>query len=228
VHTQGQLKQHEIDGTKAGHGGGRIGPRVVERGVDGRDRTGVCAGSGLLKGVLGPERLAARQHVTVDGAQVRNQGVIEAGVEVEPTADGLIVRRDPTQRLKAVNITTEIYPGFATDLQAQFMALMTTAEGTSTIRETIFENRFMHVPELVRMGADIELQGNVAICRDTEQLKGAQVMATDLRASASLVLAGFVAEGSTIVDRIYHIDRGYEDIEQKLQGLGGRIERIKG
>ena len=105
-------------------------------------------------------------------------------------------------------------------MQAQFTVLNAVAKGTGMVTETIFENRFMHVPELVRMGADIELQGNVAICRDTQQLKGAQVMATDLRASASLVLAGFVAEGSTIVDRIYHIDRGYEDIEHKLQGLG--------
>ncbi|HHQ5453070.1 TPA: UDP-N-acetylglucosamine 1-carboxyvinyltransferase [Aeromonas veronii] len=151
----------------------------------------------------------------------------EAGALIEKGEDWITL--DMTGRtLKPVTIKTAPYPAFPTDMQAQFTVLNAAAKGTGMVTETIFENRFMHVPELVRMGADIELQGNVAICRDTEQLKGAQVMATDLRASASLVLAGFVAEGSTIVDRIYHIDRGYEDIEQKLQGLGGRIERIKG
>ncbi|MFQ1790891.1 UDP-N-acetylglucosamine 1-carboxyvinyltransferase [Aeromonas veronii] len=151
----------------------------------------------------------------------------EAGALIEKGEDWLTL--DMTGRtLKPVTIKTAPYPAFPTDMQAQFTVLNAVAKGTGMVTETIFENRFMHVPELVRMGADIELQGNVAICRDSEQLKGAQVMATDLRASASLVLAGFVAEGSTIVDRIYHIDRGYEDIEQKLQGLGGRIERIKG
>ncbi|WP_421232463.1 UDP-N-acetylglucosamine 1-carboxyvinyltransferase [Aeromonas jandaei] len=151
----------------------------------------------------------------------------EAGALIEKGEDWITL--DMTGRtLKPVTIKTAPYPAFPTDMQAQFTVLNAVAQGTGMITETIFENRFMHVPELVRMGADIELQGNVAICRDTVQLKGAQVMATDLRASASLVLAGFVAEGSTIVDRIYHIDRGYENIEQKLQGLGGRIERIKG
>ena len=151
----------------------------------------------------------------------------EAGALIEKGEDWITL--DMTGRtLKPVTIKTAPYPAFPTDMQAQFTVLNAVAKGTGMVTETIFENRFMHVPELVRMGADIELQGNVAICRDTEQLKGAQVMATDLRASASLVPAGFVAEGSTIVDRIYHIDRGYEDIEQKLQGLGGRIERIKG
>ena len=150
----------------------------------------------------------------------------EAGALIEKGEDWITL--DMTGRtLKPVTIKTAPYPAFPTDMQAQFTVLNAVAKGTGMVTETIFENRFMHVPELVRMGADIELQGNVAICRDTEQLKGAQVMATDLRASASLVLAGFVAEGSTIVDRIYHIDRGYEDIEHKLQGLGGRIERIK-
>ncbi|HDO1368579.1 TPA: UDP-N-acetylglucosamine 1-carboxyvinyltransferase [Aeromonas veronii] len=151
----------------------------------------------------------------------------EAGALIEKGEDWITL--DMTGRtLKPVTIKTAPYPAFPTDMQAQFTVLNAVAKGTGMVTETIFENRFMHVPELVRMGADIELQGNVAICRDTAQLKGAQVMATDLRASASLVLAGFVAEGSTIVNRIYHIDRGYEDIEQKLQGLGGRIERIKG
>lgn len=151
----------------------------------------------------------------------------EAGALIEKGEDWITL--DMTGRtLKPVTIKTAPYPAFPTDMQAQFTVLNAVAKGTGMVTETIFENRFMHVPELVRMGADIELQGNVAICRDAQQLKGAQVMATDLRASASLVLAGFVAEGTTIVDRIYHIDRGYEDIEQKLQGLGGCIERIKG
>ncbi|WP_421201485.1 UDP-N-acetylglucosamine 1-carboxyvinyltransferase [Aeromonas enteropelogenes] len=151
----------------------------------------------------------------------------EAGALIEKGEDWITL--DMTGRtLKPVTIKTAPYPAFPTDMQAQFTVLNAVAQGTGMVTETIFENRFMHVPELVRMGADIELQGNVAICRDAQQLKGAQVMATDLRASASLVLAGFVAEGATIVDRIYHIDRGYEDIEQKLQGLGGCIERIKG
>ncbi|MDX7837492.1 UDP-N-acetylglucosamine 1-carboxyvinyltransferase [Aeromonas caviae] len=150
----------------------------------------------------------------------------EAGALIEKGNDWITL--DMTGRtLKPVTIKTAPYPAFPTDMQAQFTVLNAVAQGTGMVTETIFENRFMHVPELVRMGADIELQSNVAICRDTQQLKGAQVMATDLRASASLVLAGFVAEGATIVDRIYHIDRGYEDIEHKLQGLGGRIERIK-
>ncbi|MFH7525639.1 UDP-N-acetylglucosamine 1-carboxyvinyltransferase [Aeromonas enteropelogenes] len=151
----------------------------------------------------------------------------EAGALIEKGEDWITL--DMTGRtLKPVTIKTAPYPAFPTDMQAQFTVLNAVAQGTGMVTETIFENRFMHVPELVRMGADIELQGNVAICRDAQQLKGAQVMATDLRASASLVLAGFVAEGATIVDRIYHIDRGYEDIEQKLQGLGGCIERTKG
>ena len=150
----------------------------------------------------------------------------EAGALIEKGEDWISL--DMTGRpLKPVTIKTAPYPAFPTDMQAQFTVLNAVAKGTGMVTETIFENRFMHVPELVRMGADIELQGNVAICRDTEQLKGAQVMATDLRASASLVLAGFVAEGTTMVERIYHIDRGYEDIEHKLQGLGGCIERIK-
>ncbi|MGL5948106.1 MAG: UDP-N-acetylglucosamine 1-carboxyvinyltransferase [Aeromonas sp.] len=150
----------------------------------------------------------------------------EAGAGISKGKDWITL--DMTGRtLKPVSIKTAPYPAFPTDMQAQFTVLNAVAQGTGMLTETIFENRFMHVPELVRMGADIELQGNVAICRDSKGFKGAQVMATDLRASASLVLAGFVAEGETIVDRIYHIDRGYEHIEQKLHGLGGRIERIK-
>lgn len=130
------------------------------------------------------------------------------------------------QRPKSVNIKTAPHPGFPTDMQAQFVALNCIAQGTGVVTETIFENRFMHVPELQRMGASIELEANSAVCKGKETLKGAQVMATDLRASASLVIAGLVADGDTLVDRIYHLDRGYEKIEQKLNKLGAHIERI--
>jgi len=129
--------------------------------------------------------------------------------------------------LKAVNIRTLPYPAFPTDMQAQFMVLNSVAQGTATITETIFENRFMHVPELKRMGANIEVEGNTAVVRGTPKLQGAHVMATDLRASASLVLAGLIAEGETIVDRIYHLDRGYECIEEKLSQLGATIKRAR-
>ncbi|WP_075594349.1 UDP-N-acetylglucosamine 1-carboxyvinyltransferase [Pseudoalteromonas sp. PAB 2.2] len=129
------------------------------------------------------------------------------------------------RELKAVNIKTMPHPGFPTDMQAQFTALNVVAKGSATITETIFENRFMHVPELQRMGANIRLEGNTAICGDTERLSGAQVMATDLRASASLILTGIVAQGETIVDRIYHVDRGYQRIEDKLSALGANIKR---
>ncbi|QLE08259.1 UDP-N-acetylglucosamine 1-carboxyvinyltransferase [Pseudoalteromonas shioyasakiensis] len=129
------------------------------------------------------------------------------------------------RELKAVNIKTMPHPGFPTDMQAQFTALNVVAKGSATITETIFENRFMHVPELQRMGANIRLEGNTAICGDTESLSGAQVMATDLRASASLILTGIVAQGETIVDRIYHVDRGYQRIEDKLRALGANIKR---
>ena len=153
--------------------------------------------------------------------------MIEAGVEVTPTADGVIVRRDPTQRLKAVDVATEVYPGFATDLQAQFMALMTTAEGDSVIHENIFENRFMHAPELARLGADISVHAGEAVVRGVPLLHGAPVMATDLRASVSLVIAGLAAEGETTVGRVYHLDRGFERLEEKLSACGADIRRIK-
>jgi UDP-N-acetylglucosamine 1-carboxyvinyltransferase len=130
------------------------------------------------------------------------------------------------RRPKAVNITTAPYPAFPTDMQAQFTALNCVAEGVGVITETVFENRFMHALELQRLGADIQLEGNAAIVRGVEKMSGAPLMATDLRASASLVLAGLVARGDTVVDRIYHIDRGYENIEEKLGGLGARIRRL--
>jgi len=154
--------------------------------------------------------------------------MVQAGVEMEPTADGVIVRRDPGQRLKAVDVTTEVYPGFATDLQAQFMTLMTTAEGDSVIRENIFENRFMHAPELARLGADIHVFAGEALVKGVPGLRGAPVMATDLRASVSLVIAGLVADGETTVGRVYHLDRGFERLEEKLSACGAQIRRITG
>jgi len=153
--------------------------------------------------------------------------MVEAGVEIEATGDGVIVRRDPSVRLKAVNVATEVYPGFATDLQAQFMALMTTAQGTSVIHENIFENRFMHAPELARLGADIAVHAGEAQVRGVEALHGAPVMATDLRASVSLVIAGLVAEGETTIGRVYHLDRGFERLEEKLGACGAEVRRIK-
>jgi len=125
-------------------------------------------------------------------------------------------------------VTTAPFPGFPTDLQAQMMAMLCLAEGTSVLEEKIFENRFMHAPELVRMGAQIDVQGGTATVTGVERLKGAPVMATDLRASVSLILAGLAAEGETIVNRVYHLDRGYEHVEEKLGGLGAKIERVSG
>ncbi|MDO5621585.1 MAG: UDP-N-acetylglucosamine 1-carboxyvinyltransferase [Paracoccus sp. (in: a-proteobacteria)] len=150
----------------------------------------------------------------------------EAGVSVEETPRGIKVSRK-NGRVKAVDVTTEPFPGFPTDLQAQMMALMCTAEGTSVLEETIFENRFMHAPELARMGAQIEVHGGHATVHGVEKLKGARVMATDLRASVSLILAGLAAEGETVVSRVYHLDRGYERVVRKLRGIGAQIERVK-
>ena len=149
-----------------------------------------------------------------------------AGVEVSETADGIAVRRR-TERLEGVDFMTEPYPGFPTDLQAQVMALMTIADGASMVTETIFENRFMHVPELSRMGANINIHGASALVRGVPRLMGAPVMATDLRASVSLVVAGLAAEGETVISRVYHLDRGYERLEEKLAGCNARIERLR-
>jgi len=148
-----------------------------------------------------------------------------AGVEITRANDGLTVKRNGA-RLKSVDVETEAYPGFATDLQAQFMALMTMADGVSVIRETIFENRFMHAPELARLGADITVRGGEAEVRGTPQLHGAQVMATDLRASVSLVVAALAARGETVVNRVYHLDRGFERLEEKLGACGADIRRL--
>ncbi len=151
----------------------------------------------------------------------------EAGLSVTETKAGLTVARKNGD-IRAVDVTTAPFPGFPTDLQAQFMALMCIANGTSVLEENIFENRFMHAPELIRMGADIEVHGGVATVKGVAQLKGAPVMATDLRASVSLILAGLAAEGETIVNRVYHLDRGYEHVEDKLSAVGARIERVSG
>ena len=151
----------------------------------------------------------------------------EAGLSVEQTQRGLKVKRTNAD-IKAINVTTEPFPGFPTDLQAQMMALLCTAKGTSVLEEKIFENRFMHAPELGRMGAQIEVNGGMATVTGVERLKGAPVMATDLRASVSLILAGLAAEGETLVNRVYHLDRGYERVEEKLSNCGAKIERIKG
>ncbi len=150
----------------------------------------------------------------------------EAGIAVEETADGLAVTRR-NGRVRAVNVTTAPYPCFPTDLQAQMMALLTTADGVSVLEERIFENRFMHAPELMRMGARIDVHGGTATVTGVERLKGAPVMATDLRASVSLILAGLGAEGETVVNRVYHLDRGYERVEEKLSACGAKIERIR-
>jgi UDP-N-acetylglucosamine 1-carboxyvinyltransferase len=150
-----------------------------------------------------------------------------AGISVAETADGLRVTRR-NGRVRAVNVVTEPFPGFPTDLQAQMMALLCTADGVSVLEERIFENRFMHAPELARMGARIDVQGGTATVTGVEKLKGARVMATDLRASVSLILAALAAEGETVVSRVYHLDRGYERVEEKLRACGALIERVAG
>lgn len=169
--------------------------------------------------------------VVLEGAELSDLEALasklrQAGVEVTGEGQNIRVRR--RGGLRGTNLTTAPHPGFPTDMQAQFLMLMCLAQGESTITETIFENRFMHVPELQRMGASIVLRGNTAIVQGVRSLYGAEVMATDLRASASLVLAGLVAEDTTMVRRVYHLDRGYEFIEKKLHGLGGDVERVKG
>ncbi|MBS7790517.1 UDP-N-acetylglucosamine 1-carboxyvinyltransferase [Roseococcus sp. SDR] len=165
----------------------------------------------------------------LQGAKMEHLGAVarvlrDAGVDVAETHTGLTVSR--LNGLRGVDVVTEPFPGFATDMQAQFMALMCVAEGASMITETIFENRFMHVPELMRMGARINFHGTSAIIRGVPKLAGAPVMATDLRASVSLILAGLAAEGETIVNRVYHLDRGYEHVEQKLAAVGADIARL--
>ncbi len=165
------------------------------------------------------------EHARYDLLKAGLDTLARTGVTVEPVANGIRVARNG-QALAPVDVTTEPFPGFPTDLQAQFMALMCRAEGTSHIRETIFENRFMHVQELARFGAKIRLDGDTAIVEGVDHLTGAQVMATDLRASASLIIGAMVAQGETMVHRVYHLDRGFEALETKLRKCGADIERI--
>jgi UDP-N-acetylglucosamine 1-carboxyvinyltransferase len=170
-------------------------------------------------------------HLEILGAHLEHLGSVgaaleSAGVQIWPTDRGLMVVRSAP--LQAIDITTEPYPGFPTDLQAQFMALMTIASGASVVRETVYESRFMHVPELGRLGANISLQGSTALVRGVEGLHGAELMATDLRASVSLVIAALAAEGETTVHRIYHLDRGYESLDRKLVQCGADIRRVAG
>jgi UDP-N-acetylglucosamine 1-carboxyvinyltransferase len=174
--------------------------------------------------------LIAGGSVTLEGGRLDlveafAERIEAAGAIVTETRDGLTVRR-ANGRCRAVDVTTAPFPGFPTDLQAQMMALLTTADGVSALEETIFENRFMHAPELMRMGARIDVSGGTASVTGVERLRGAPVMATDLRASVSLILAGLAAEGETRVSRVYHLDRGYENVVAKLRGVGADIERI--
>ncbi|HEX7874102.1 MAG TPA: UDP-N-acetylglucosamine 1-carboxyvinyltransferase [Sphingobium sp.] len=160
----------------------------------------------------------------MDDMHVILQGFTDAGVHIEKTKDGIKVAANG--KLKPLTLSTAPHPGFPTDMQAQFMAMLTLADGASLLTETIFENRYMHVPELTRMGADIAVSGRTAVVRGVPKLSGAQVMATDLRASMSLILAGLAAEGETQVHRVYHLDRGYERLEEKLGAVGATIERV--
>ncbi len=216
----------------------RMGARI--EGI-GTDRLRVEGGATLLPAThpIVPDRIEAGTfacaaaitggQLHLDGARLDHLGSVarvlrDAGVDVAETQTGLLVTR--RNGLRGTDVMTEPFPGFATDMQAQFMALMCVAEGASMITETIFENRFMHVPELARMGARINFHGSSAIVRGVPRLSGAPVMATDLRASVSLILAGLAAEGETIVNRVYHLDRGYEHIEAKLAAVGADIERL--
>ncbi len=217
-----------------------MGAKIEGLGTDRLRVEGVAELHGAEHSII-PDRIEAGTYacaaaitggqVLLEGAGLTHLGAFartlrEAGVAVEEVPDGLSVSR--LNGLHGVDAMTEPYPGFATDMQAQFMALMAVAEGASMLTETIFENRFMHVPELNRMGARINVHGSSAIVRGVARLSGAQVMATDLRASVSLVLAGLAAQGETIVNRVYHLDRGYERVEAKLAAVGADVERIAG
>jgi UDP-N-acetylglucosamine 1-carboxyvinyltransferase len=218
----------------------KMGARVEGAGGDIVRIEGVSSLRGLTHRVI-PDRIEAASFViagALTGGHVLVAGVRrdhldaffiklkEAGIELDIDPNGVRVKGDGT--IKSVDVTTLPYPGFPTDMQAQMMVLMSVADGVSVITETIFENRFMHAQELDRMGADIRLEGNRAVVRGVKELSGAPVMATDLRASVSLILAGLVANGTTEVSRVYHLDRGYEHIEKKLSKLGAAIERVKG
>jgi UDP-N-acetylglucosamine 1-carboxyvinyltransferase len=200
-----------IDGVDALHGAQhRVMPDRIE--------TGTFLVAAAATG--GSVKLKSARADILDSVVAKLQ---EAGATVEHGEDWISLTAPGS--LEAVSVRTAPYPAFPTDMQAQFMALNSVASGTAVVTETIFENRFMHVQELRRLGADIEVEGNSAVVRGVPRLQGAKVMATDLRASASLVLAGLVAEGETVVDRVYHLDRGYECIEEKLSQLGARIKR---
>ncbi|MEM7679809.1 MAG: UDP-N-acetylglucosamine 1-carboxyvinyltransferase [Pseudomonadota bacterium] len=218
----------------------KMGAKISGLGTDTITIEGVKSLNGADHAIL-PDRIETGTYVVavgMTGGTVRLQNarsehlsaplglLSQAGMHIDQDGDDIIVNRNGL-RLKGIDIMTEPYPGFPTDLQAQFMAMLTLAEGAGMVTETIFENRFMHVPELVRMGADITVQGRSAIVRGVKRLKGAEVMATDLRASVALVLAGLVAEGETVVNRIYHLERGYEDIVGKLGNCGAKITREK-
>ena len=210
-----------------GAGTSRIVVHGVERLSGGRhavlpDR--IETGTFLVAAAMTGGRIVARR-ARGDTLDAVLDKLTEAGASIETTADTITLDMHG-KRPRAVSLTTAPYPAFPTDMQAQFMAMNCIADGVGVINETIFENRFMHVNELLRVGADIRVEGHTAIVRGVEKLSGAPVMATDLRASASLILAGLVAEGDTIIDRIYHLDRGYENIEEKLSALGAQIRRI--
>ncbi len=201
-----------VQGVRSMHGAShRVMPDRIEAG------TFLCAAAATG----GEIRLTGAAPATMDATLDKLR---EAGARIETGADWISLSMDG--RPAAVNLRTAPYPGFATDMQAQMMALNAVAQGAGVITETIFENRFMHVLELQRLGADIAIEGNTAIVRGVERLSGATVMATDLRASAGLVIAGLVADGETVIDRIYHLDRGYDGMEAKLASVGARIERI--
>jgi UDP-N-acetylglucosamine 1-carboxyvinyltransferase len=215
-----------------------MGARIVGAGTDRIVIEGVEALRGATHAIM-PDRIetgtyvaaiaAAGGEATVAGTQPETLEAVlgklaEAGAGIAIAGDAIRVTR--REALAPINLRTAPYPGFPTDMQAQMMAVATRAAGTSVLTETIFENRMMHVQELVRLGADIEVEGNTAIVRGVGKLTGANVMATDLRASACLVIAGLMAEGATTIDRIYHLDRGYERIEEKLSQLGAQIRRV--
>ena len=210
-----------------GAGTSRIVIRGVERLSGGRhavlpDR--IETGTFLVAAAMTGGRIVARR-ARGDTLDAVLDKLTEAGAFIQTTADTITLDMQG-KRPRAVSLTTAPYPAFPTDMQAQFMAMNCIADGVGVINETIFENRFMHVNELLRLGADIRVEGHTAIIRGADKLSGAPVMATDLRASASLILAGLVAEGDTVIDRIYHLDRGYENIEEKLSALGAKIRRI--
>ncbi len=217
-----------------------MGAQIEGAGTQTITITGVDRLQGATHAVL-PDRIEAGSYamavgvtggeLTLENARADTLGsamtaLLEAGIEITEVENGLRVKKNGG-RIQGVDVVTQPYPGFPTDLQAQFMALMATAEGSSIIKETIFENRYMHVPELCRMGADIHVDGQVASVRGKPKLKGAQVMATDLRASMSLVLAGLGAEGQTLISRLYHLDRGFERLDEKLRNVGALVERVR-